>query len=260
MIRHLAALLPRTAACVLLAAVSSAGAQESSAEQKVLQAADAQNRGWLVTSRKLLAEASAIDPETPGLKFRRAIQELREGDRRKAAAFARASLTVRQNIADSRTLLGLLALQDKNFAEAEDHMRLAIAAEPENGRGYYNLSEVLRWRGRPKEALEQLEIARRKQPDDPVLPLKIRLVNIEIGERLTFVRPKSPDGAPKDASWILTEAALALKGGKTEKAGVLLDEAREALPADFFFPLLSEDHFFQTYRSDPALVRFYDKN
>jgi tetratricopeptide (TPR) repeat protein len=259
MIHLVPALRPRLAACVLLAAAS-AGAQDSSSEQKVVEAAEAQNRGWLVTSRKLLEEASAIDPETPGLKFHRAIQELREGDRRKAAAFARASLTVRQNIADSRTLLGLLALQDKNFAEAEEHMRLAIAAEPENGRGYYNLSEVLRWRGRPKEALEQLEIARRKQPDDPVLPLKIRLVNIEIGERLTFVRPKSPDGAPKDPSWILTEAALALKGGKTEKAALLLDEAQEALPPDFFLPLITEDHFFQTYRTDPALARFYGKN
>lgn len=231
-----------------------------SAERKVQQAAEAMNRGWLVSSRKLLEEASAIDPDAPGLKFQRALQELSDGHPRRAAAFARASLNSNQKVADSRTLLGLIALRDKDYPEAEKQMRDAIAADPENGRGYYNLSEVLRWQGKPREALSQLEIAQKKQPDDPVLPLKIRLVNIEIGDRLTFVKPKTDDsGKPESPSWVLTEAALALKGGKIDKAAELLEQARIALPPEFFYPLLGEDHFFQTYKSEPALSRFYDR-
>jgi tetratricopeptide (TPR) repeat protein len=229
------------------------------AAQKVAQAEEAQNRGWLVSSRKLLEEAAALNPDTPGLKFQRALQELREGHPRRAAAFARASLAVRQKVADSRTLLGLLALRDKDLPEAENQMRLAIDAEPKNERGYYNLSEVLRWQGRPREALAQLEIAQKLQPRDPVLPLKIRLTHLEIGERLTFIRPKNPRGSERpDPSWILTEAALALRGGKTEKAAELLDQARSELDPGFFYPLLKEDHFFQSYKSEPALARFFN--
>lgn len=230
-----------------------------SAERKVARATEAQNRGWLVTSRKLLEEAASLNPDTPGLKFQRALQELREGHPRKAAAFARASLVAGQKIADSRTLLGLLALRDKDLPEAERQMRDAIAADPENGRGYYNLSEVLRWQGRPREALVQLETAQKKQPNDPVLPLKIRLTHLEIGERLTFIRPKSAGGSDRpDASWILTEAALALRGGKIEKAQALLDQARGELDPGFFYPLLQEDHFFQAYKAEPALARFFE--
>lgn len=230
------------------------------AEQKVVQAAQAQDKGWLVTSRKLLEEAAQIDANTQGLKFQRAFQELREGNPRKAAAFARASLTLGQKVSDSRTLLGLLALRDKEYADAETQMREAIAADPGNARGYYNLSEVLRWRGRPREALAQLETALKMQPDDPVLPLKIRLVTIEIGDRLTFVRPKPSEekSPPEDPSWLLTEAALALKGGKPDKAAALLEQARNALPEGFFYPLLAEDPFFQTYKEEPALDRFFD--
>lgn len=229
------------------------------AASKVAQAVEAQQQGWLVSSRKLLEEAAAIDPDTPGLKFQRAFQELREGHPRKAAAFARASLVAGQKISDSRTLLGLLALQDKNYEEAEEHMRYAVEADPENSRGYYNLSEVLRWRGRPREALVQLEIAQKKQPNDPVLPLKIRLTHIEIGERLTFVKPKSSaDSSNSDATWTLTEAALALRGGKMDKAVELLDAARDGLQPQFFYPLLKEDHFFQAYKSEPSLQRFFE--
>jgi tetratricopeptide (TPR) repeat protein len=242
----------------LLSAADAPPAEEAnSAERKVELAVEAQNRGWLVSARKLLEEAAAADPNTPGLKFYRALQELREGHPRRAAAFARSSLAAEQKVADCRTLLGLVALRDKDFAEAERQMREAIAADPENGRGYYNLSEVLRWQGRPREALEQLELAQQKQPGDPVLPLKIRLTHIEVGDRLTFVRPKTDSSAP-DASWTLTEAALALRGGKIEKAAALLDQARRELPPAFFFPLLKEDHFFQTYKSEPGLERFFE--
>lgn len=231
----------------------------AAAERKVAQAAEAQNRGWLVSSRKLLEEATALDPLAPGLRFQRAIQEMREGHPRKAAAFARASLASRQKIADSHTLLGLLAQQDKDLPEAERQMRLAIEAEPENARGYYNLSEILRWRGRPAEALVQLEIARKKQPADPVVQLKIRLAQIEVGDRLTFIRPKNGENQPADPSWTLTEAALALRGGKMDRAVELLDQAGDALPAEFFYPLLAEDPFFQPYKSEPALARFFNK-
>lgn len=232
---------------------------EETAASKVAQAAEAQQRGWMVSARKLLEEAAAIDPDTPGLKFRRAFQELREGHPRRAAAFARASLVAGQEIADCRTLLGLLAVQEKNYTEAEQHMRDAVAADPESSRGYYNLSEVLRWQGRPREALEQLEIAQKKQPDDPVLPLKIRLTTIEIGERLTFIRPKSSaeDAYISDPAWALTEAALALRGGKIDKAAALLEEAEAGLQPQFFYPLLKEDHFFQTYKLEPGLERFF---
>lgn len=230
------------------------------AERKVALAADAQLSGWLVSSRKLLEEAAALDPDTPNLRFYRAIQELREGNTVKAAAFARASLVTGEKISDCRTLLGLLAMRGKDYPQAEQQMRDAVEADPENSRGYYNLSEVLRWRGRPREALAQLEIAQKKQPDDPVLALKIRLTHIEIGERLTFVRPKSAgsETAVSDPAWTLTEAALALRGGKFDRAAVLLDEARNGLQPEFFYPLLQEDHFFQTYKSEPTLEKFFN--
>lgn len=232
---------------------------QETAASKVAQAAEAQQRGWMVSARKLLEEAAALDSNTPGLRFQRAFQELREGHPRRAAAFARSSLIVGEKIADCRTLLGLLAMQEKNYTDAEQHMRDAVAADPENSRSYYNLSEVLRWQGRPREALEQLEIAQKKQPNDPVLPLKIRLTTIEIGERLTFIRPKgSADEAYiLDPAWALTEAALALQGGKIDKAAALLDEAEAGLQPQFFYPLLKEDHFFQAYKSEPSLQRFF---
>lgn len=247
------------ASLLFLAAGPGFSQDTAAAERKVAQAAEAQNRGWLVSSRKLLDEAVALDPNAPGLKFQRAIQEMREGHPRRAAAFARASLASRQKIADSHTLLGLLAQKDKDLAEAERQMRLALEAEPENARGYYNLSEILRWRGRSADALTQLEIARKKQPSDPVVQLKIRLAQIEVGDRLTFIRPKTGENEPMDPSWTLTEAALALRAGKMDKAGELLDQASLALPPEFFYPLLAEDHFFQTYKAEPALERFFKR-
>lgn len=62
-----------------------------------------------------------------------------------------------------------------------------------------------------------------------------------------------------DPSWTLTEAALALRAGKMDKAGELLDQASLALPPEFFYPLLAEDHFFQTYKAEPALERFFKR-
>jgi tetratricopeptide (TPR) repeat protein len=256
---RLAATLLFLLASLLMPAAGIAQEVPETAERKVALAAEAQLSGWLVSSRKLLEEAAALNPDTPNLKFYRAVQELRDGHPRKAAAFARASLVAGQKISDCRTLLGLLALRDKDLPQAEQQMRDAIDADPDNGRGYYNLSEVLRWQGRPREALVQLEIAQKKQPDDPVLPLKIRLTHIEIGERLTFVRPKTgAESTVPDPAWTLTEAALALRGGKIDRAAELLDQARNGLRPEFFYPLLQEDHFFQPYKSEPTLEKFFN--
>jgi tetratricopeptide (TPR) repeat protein len=139
-------------------------AEPSAVTKKLTEVEEAQARGWLVMARQLLDEAALLDAEAPNLLFLRAMQEFREGQPRRAESFARAALRKRERVADCHTLLGLIALRTKEYPEAERQIRMALASDPADGRGYYNLSEVLRWKGQPQDAIAQLQIAIEKQP------------------------------------------------------------------------------------------------
>ena len=93
-----------------------------------------------------------------------AVAHHREGRLTKAAGFYQQILTAQPDFADTRHLLGVVALQQGHLADAERQIRQAIALEPQNGESWNNLGVALKKMGRFEDALTALQNAVRHNP------------------------------------------------------------------------------------------------
>ncbi len=85
----------------------------------------------------------------------------------KATEFIQTALAVNGSLADARSMLGVLyswsGRYDEGIAEAERGVEL----DPNSGQAYYNLTLVLRWAGKSKEAIPVIRKALRLEPIPP---------------------------------------------------------------------------------------------
>ncbi len=210
------------------------------------------------------AEAWAIleyllkeDPGLPGLHYQAALTAQRVGDAPMASSLAAQALARGEDRAPLQVLLGVLAMQNRKFADAEKAFERAIGLDPLDGVALYNLSEALREQGRPKEAIEALKRAQELEPKRKLLTLKIRLAQIETGEstedlKIEVMKRKAEENQTED--WLMTAAAVDLMEGNYLQAIQALRKARSSMGADQVAALFSQDHFFREFADDKELL------
>jgi len=134
------------------------------------------NRESIALARRLAEEAIALDPkyaEAYALLGTTHYLEVFLGTSRpkdsiaKATEFILKSLAMNGSLADAHSMLGVLyawsGRYDEGIAEAERGVEL----DPNSGQANYNLTVVLRWAGKSKEAIPVIRKALRLEPIPP---------------------------------------------------------------------------------------------
>jgi len=107
-------------------------------------------------------------------------------NRKAQLRFFEGNLTIAQNNpsdANAQSTVGQIYLAQKKFAEAEKHLRAAIAADPNHAPGHYGLGVLLRQLGRLHEAEPELEAAARLDPSDPRPHANLGHIALNRGDR-----------------------------------------------------------------------------
>jgi tetratricopeptide (TPR) repeat protein len=224
------------------------------------------NRAGLLIEERRPAEALALldpllaaNPDLPGVRYQAALAAQMTGDGAKASKLAAEAMQRKEETSELQVLVGVLAMQEKKFPEAEKAFARAVELNPSNGIALYNLSEALREQGRPREAIEMLQRAKEIDPKRKLLALKIRLAQLEAGENLDeielgVVTRQSEDDQTED--WLMTAAAVHLKGGNYRQAIEALRAASAVMGASQVRVVFSDDHFFRQFAADTKMKDF----
>ena len=134
------------------------------------------NRESIALARRMAEEAIALDPkyaEAYALLGTTHYLEVFLGTSRpkdsiaKATEFIQKSLALNGMLADAHSMLGVLyswrGMYEEGIAEAERGVEL----DPNSGQANYNLTVVLRWAGKSKEAIPVIRKALRLEPIPP---------------------------------------------------------------------------------------------
>jgi adenylate cyclase len=134
------------------------------------------NRESIALARRMAEEAIALDPKYAEAYVLLGVTyylEVFQGTTRpkdvipKATEFIQKALAMNGSLAEARSTLGVLytfsGRYDEGIAEAERGVEL----DPNSGQANYNLAVVLRWAGKPKEAIPVLQKAIRLEPMAP---------------------------------------------------------------------------------------------
>ena len=85
------------------------------------------------------------------------------------------------------------------YAEAEEHFRLAIAANPNNAYAHDNYAFLLSFVGRTDEAIEHVRQAQRLNPSDPIMTLEVATV-LMMNDRCDDAEREAQRGVTMDPS------------------------------------------------------------
>ncbi len=151
-----------------------------------------------------------------------------------------------ENVDRANYLRGLLAVKRKDFPAAQRFFAAAASADPFAADYQYDWAEALRMDHRPNESMSHYEQAASLAPKAENVALcqfKLRLARLEAGD----VNMAAEIEARKNAGdltidWLMTEAALNLRGGHLEEALPLLEKARATDPT--VFAACASDQFF----------------
>jgi tetratricopeptide (TPR) repeat protein len=227
------------------------------------------NRAGLLIEERRPAEALALldpllaaNPDLPGVRYQAALAAQMTGDGAKASKLAAEAMQRKEETSELQVLVGVLAMQEKKFPEAEKAFARAVELNPSNGIALYNLSEALREQGRPREAIEMLQRAKEIDPKRKLLALKIRLAQLEAGENLDeielgVVTRQSEDDQTED--WLMTAAAVHLKDGNYRQAIEALRTARGVMGLDNVRAVFSDDRFFRQFSADEQMAEFREE-
>jgi tetratricopeptide (TPR) repeat protein len=210
------------------------------------------------------AEALAIlenllreNPELPGTRYQAALAAQRSGDSAKASQLAAEALERKEDTSELQVLIGVMAMQEKNYPEARSAFELAVKLDPASGIALYNLSEALRAEGRPQEAIAKLEKAIELEPERNLLQLKLRLAQMETDQGYEEIEKevisRQNDEAPTE-DWLMTAAAVHLKRGNYRQAGEALRSAKAVAGSNEVRAIFAEDTFFRQFADDRQLA------
>ncbi|MEO8044566.1 MAG: tetratricopeptide repeat protein [Spartobacteria bacterium] len=188
---------------------------------------DLQYRGILFRVGKILYERRNFDPADEA--FERAIAF---GENVEAANFYR----------------GLIAVRRRDLTAAERFFEEAVKAAPFVSDYHYYWGETLRLDLKPKQSLphyEQAILLARTEQDAIVCQFKIRMGRIEAAEGSTVnadLAKKESEGR-LSVDWLMTAAALQLRGGHIEEARQLILQARAGEAPGLFASCVNDFYF-----------------
>lgn len=209
-----------------------------------------------------MVETSTVEtgPELP-TALESAMELIRKRNYDEARALLEESLTESQKPAEVLNLLGLLELEEKNPAGAEEFFTQAMELSTE-GRGflYFNRAEAKRRQGKMEDVMEDYDAAVQLSPSEPRFSNARYLFLIEQGEvdRVrSSIMLKMQLGLVQNAGqWVMPAAALALLDGDYDEGATLLQAGVAMLsPVDFDF--LIEHPAFEPYRQNQQILPFF---
>jgi tetratricopeptide (TPR) repeat protein len=110
------------------------------------------------------ARAREVDPTNPMILVNAGTVYLMRGDRARARQAFEAALDIDDGVARAHNSLGVIAAQEGRMDEAIARWQRAVALNPRDYQGLFNLGMTLRKQGRDREAREYLEAYLRAAP------------------------------------------------------------------------------------------------
>jgi tetratricopeptide (TPR) repeat protein len=128
-------------------------------------------------------------------------------------------------------LRGLIASGRNDLVSAERLFHAAVEAEPFTPGYYYYLAEILRKQHRSGEAVGRYEQAANRtvnEQDALLCRFKARLARAETADaaKVQAEVAQKRNAGPLSLDWVLTDAALKIRGGELKEAAELIREAR----------------------------------
>ena len=173
-------------------------------------------------------------------------------------AFDRA-IAFGENVEAANFYRGLIAVRRRDLPAANRFFEEAVKAAPFVSDYHYYWGESLRLDFKPKESLphyEQAILLARNEQDATVCQFKIRMARIEGAEGATVSEElaKNEASGPLSVDWLMTAAALQLRGGQVEEARKLILQAREGQAPGLFASCVNDFYFHDAARKYPELA------
>jgi tetratricopeptide (TPR) repeat protein len=214
-----------------------------------------------LSSARTLLESLADSPKVlPGTEYQLALLALRRGDRPGAGLYLERSLVASEAVAPCCYLRGALAGFQGNYREASDQLRLAVQAEPFNGRYLFYWGESLRRCGKLQDAAAAIRqaLARPLTAEEwELYSFKLRLAQVEAGRGDPFdaeLEEKLSQPSPS-GDWLLLAAAQNVKRHALPAAAEFLQRAARLLPPQTYRTWVS-DFAFQNYANEQEIAPF----
>ncbi len=121
-------------------------------------------------------------PDAARQKFAEAQKDLGKRDIEHAKSHLQEAIQMAPKYAEAWNSLGVIFYQTKNYAQAEQHFRKALEADPGNWTPAVNLGGALLNLGRPKEALEYNQSAAKARPNDALANSQLGINYFQMGQ------------------------------------------------------------------------------
>lgn len=148
---------------------------------RIQLALDTAKIGLTSEAMKLLDEAKILDPDVTGLDYIRATIYQRAGKTIKAREYYKLAQQHKATRFLAHLEQGKVELQEKNYPEAVDHLRVARQLKPEDPAIASALSRALRLNGQPQEGLFEAQAARQMNPEMRIYEVEATLAEIQAG-------------------------------------------------------------------------------
>ena len=229
-----------------------------STEELVKQALIAERAGqWQDAVERFMA-AKNKDLGYRGILFRvgKIVYDHRDFDAADKA-FERA-IAFGENVEAANFYRGLIAVRRRNLPAAEHFFESAVMAAPFVSDYHYYWGEALRIDLKPEQSLphyEQAILLARSDQDAAVCQFKIRMAKIEAAqgsEVASELAAKESVGA-LSVDWLMTAAALQLRGGHVDSARQLILQARAGNAPGLFASCVNDFYFHDAAQKYPEL-------
>lgn len=172
-------------------------------------------------------------------------------------AFERA-IAFGENVEAANFYRGLIAVRRRDLPAAARFFEQAVNAAPFVSDYHYYWGESVRLDLKPKESLphyEQAILLARTEQDATVCQFKIRMARIEAAEGSVVSEElaKKEAAGPLSVDWLMTSAALQLRGGHVDEARLLILRAREGQAPGLFASCVNDFYFHDAAKKYPEL-------
>ncbi len=173
-------------------------------------------------------------------------------------AFERA-IAFGENVEAANYYRGLIAVRRRDLTAAERFFEEAVNAAPFVSDYHYYWGETLRLDLKPKQSLphyEQAILLARTEQDATVCQFKIRMGRIEAaeGSAVSEELARNEAAGPLSVDWLMTSAALQIRGGKIEEARQLILQARAGQAPGLFASCVNDFYFHDAAQKYPELA------
>lgn len=176
------------------------------------------DRGQLSMARLVALRAMKLDENDPELYYTVGQIFLKEKSREKAMLQFKRSVEVAPNFLPAHVVLAKMAMENEDYAGAEEHLRKILQADAKNAAAHVDLGVAYKGMGQFDKALQEYEVAEKLDPELPA---------IYLNKGVIIHRYK--DGPEKGIE--LYKKYIALSGTVSSEAQVfkLIDEAQNVI-------------------------------